>query len=88
MAARKDGARSLIFLRQVVESDEDWLEPTGGVVWEFRFHPSSEPRRRIEYWSFDYETFEAFVDAVEQDAVIARLFVKEADHAKVYWMKA
>lgn len=88
LAVRKDGSRSLIFLRQVVESSNDWLEPTGGVVWEFRFRPSSEPRRRIEFWSFGYETFEAFVDAVEQDAGVGRLFAKEAGRARLYWRKA
>jgi hypothetical protein len=78
----------LIFLRQVVEPDGDWLEPVGGVVCELTF---VEPDVRVSpfaFWSFDYGTFERFVDVVEQTPAFADLMARRPARSAVYWQDA
>src|SRR5438309_2268475 len=52
----------LVFLRQVVEPDGDWLRPVGGVVCELTFSEADLRVTPFEFWSFDHGTFERFVD--------------------------
>jgi hypothetical protein len=84
---RSDEVR-LVFLRQVVEPDGDWLEPVGGVVCELTL---SEPNVRVSpfaFWSFDYGTFERFVDVVEQTPPFADLMARRPVRSAVYWEDA
>jgi len=78
----------LVFLRQVVEPDGDWLRPAGGVVCELTFSQPSVPVAPFEFWSFDYGTFERFVDVVEQTPVFADLMVRRPTRSAVYWEAA
>jgi hypothetical protein len=41
-----------------------------------------------ELWTFDFSTFEEFVDAVEQGDDFSALIVKTADESSVYWAEA
>ena len=62
-----DGGTRLIFLRQVTSHSPEWLTPVGGVVCEFTFSPTPHRTQAWDRWSFDYASFERFVDVVEQE---------------------
>jgi hypothetical protein len=62
---REDETASLIFLRQVLKSERDQLTPVGGVVCEMIYPPNVAKHPDWEFWTFDYSTFERFVDIVE-----------------------
>lgn len=106
-------AATLVFLRQAVEREADWLSPVGGVVAEFRFagaalsaaaaevHAVGEPRpwrippppdiagrKHWDLWSYDFPTFERFVDAVEQQPEFQVLVVQRPLRSYVYWEEA
>ncbi len=84
----KDGGTNLFFLRQAFDPTDSQIEPVGGVVCEFNF-PANGPRNaQAAWWSFDHGTFERFVDGVEQDQVIADLFVRAPTKSSVYWEEA
>ena len=85
-----DGERvaRLFLLRQSLVTAEDRMNPVGGVVCEFRFAEGPASHSGTAYWSFDYATFERFVDAVEQDPVVATLFVTKPAESRVYWEEA
>ena len=100
---------ALVFLRQEVEPEGEWLEPTGGVVAELRFSSETlKPRdpgwsrrawrwrtRRLhrrdglprswQLWSYDYASFERFVDAVEARPEFQDLIVQRARGSDVYY---
>lgn len=76
---------SLMFVRQVVETDEDWLEPTGGVVVELTFEQPRANELDQEFWSFDFRSFDRFVDIVEQTPAIADRFLEAPVRTAVYW---
>ena len=75
----------LVFLRQVVEPDGDWLRPVGGVVCELTFSEASLRVTPFEFWSFDHGTFERFVDVVEQTPIFAELMARRPTRSAVYW---
>ena len=102
---------SLVFVRQEVERDGDWLEPVAGVVCELRFSPDAlrrgegrvgrsshwaPPRvgaratqpRAWAVWSFDFPTFERFVDAVEQRREFQDLVVQRPLWSEVSYEEA
>jgi len=81
------GEVSLVFLRQIVAPNGDWLEPEGGVVCEFvyqgdKFFPESD------LWSIDLPTFSHLVDAVERDPTFTDLIAKIPRRTAVYWLDA
>ena len=78
----------LVFLRQVLQPDGDWLRPVGGVVCELAFSAPNVRAAPFAFWSFDYGTFERFVDAVEQTPVFAELMVRRPTRSAVYWEDA
>lgn len=84
-----NSSTSLFFLRQVLEPEgEDSLQPVGGVVCEFVFPRSDSSGTEWEIWSFDYPTFEQFVDSVEQHDDFAALTAKVPDWSDAYWEEA
>jgi hypothetical protein len=78
----------LVFLRQVVEPDGDWLRPIGGVVCELTFSDRDVRAALFEFWTFDHGTFERFVDVVEQTPLFAELMVRRPARTAVYWEDA
>jgi hypothetical protein len=78
----------LLFVRQVVEPQGEWLEPVGGVVCELTFAAPKVPVSAFECWSFDYRTFEHFVDVVEQAPIFGELMVQRPTRSAVYWEHA
>ena len=85
---RHDKTISLIFVRQAVEPGEDWLAPTGGAVVELTFAAPEHPGPNVELWSFDYPSFDRFVDIVEQTPAIADRLVEAPLRSSVYWQPA
>ena len=87
--ARDDAERtvSLIFVRQVIEVTEDWLQPTGGVVCELTFAQGSKKMAQWEAWSFEAPSFERFVDLVEGTAAFQELAVTTPLRSSVYWVE-
>jgi len=83
-----DQVTHLYFLRQAAVLTADRLEPVGGVVCDFCYPSRSAATLTSEYWSFDYATFERFVDVVEQDPVIAELFLQRPVSSQLYWQEA
>jgi hypothetical protein len=83
-----DGAARLVFVRQVVVEHADWLEPAGGVVCELVFPQGGRPLRDQEYWSFDFPSFERFVDVVEQAPDFQELLGRVAARSDVYLAEA
>lgn len=82
------GTLTLDFIRQVVEPDENWLEPVGGVVVSFTFADPEQDGKWHELWSFEHRSFERFVDAVEQTPEIADLLVRRPISSRVEWEEA
>jgi hypothetical protein len=79
---------SMVFVHQVVDQVEDWLEPTSGVVCEFTFPIG--PRRIDEWeaWSFEAASFDRFVDLVEENSAFQDLIVSVPGSSAVYWLEA
>ena len=82
-----DGTVSLIFVRQVVEQVDDWLEPIGGVVCEITFQLGKKRLIEWELWSFDTPTFERFVDLFEGSAAFDVLVATKPVESSVYWLE-
>lgn len=79
------GEACLYLVRQVVEPDPDWLHPVGGVVCELAFEDPPATATDFEVWSFDYGTFERFVDLVESHPGFADLMARRPVRSSVYW---
>ena len=84
----EDGGVRLAFVRQVLEPVGDRLEPIGGVICDFTFAPRRRPMRDWRVWSFDYTSFDRFVDVVEQHPGVSDLFVTRPLDSAVYWEEA
>jgi hypothetical protein len=82
-----DGTVSLIFLRQVVEQVNDWLEPIGGVVCEITFQQGDKRLPEFDVWSFDAPNFDRFVDIVESSADFQKLALSKPLESSVYWLE-
>jgi hypothetical protein len=80
-----DETDRLLFMRQEYADDGNELRPVGGVVWELTFDPGRGDGKELEIWSLDFRSFDDFVDAVEQNDVIAPLLSREATSGMVYW---
>lgn len=78
---------SLLFVRQVVEPLEDWLEPIGGVVCEMTFKRGRRPMPDWQAWSFEAPSFDRFVDVVEGNAAFQDLVVRRPRSSAVYWVE-
>jgi hypothetical protein len=78
---------SLLFVRQVVETTDDWLEPLGGVVCEITFRQSSRRLPEFDVWSFEAPSFERFADIVEGSADFQQLAVMKPLNSAVYWLE-
>ena len=78
----------VFFLRQAVEPEGNWLRPVGGVVCELTFSEPNVRAASFEFWTFDYGTFERFVDVVEQTPAFAELMVRRPTRSAVYWEDA
>ncbi|HEX9085047.1 MAG TPA: hypothetical protein VF836_09935 [Gemmatimonadaceae bacterium] len=82
-----DGTVSLIFVRQVVEPIDDWLEPIGGVVCETTFPQGDRRLPEFDVWSFDAPSFDRFVDIVESSADFQELALNKPLKSSVYWLE-
>ena len=82
-----DGTVSLVFVRQVVEPIDDWLEPVGGVVCEITFDLGGKRLIERDVWSFDAPTFDRFVDMVENSADFQKLALTKPLKSSVYWLE-
>ena len=82
------GQVRLAFVRQVLEPVGDWLGPVGGVVCDFTFAPRRRTPRAWGVWSFDYSSFDHFVDLVEQHPTVSDLLVTRPLDSAVYWEDA
>jgi hypothetical protein len=85
---RVSGEATLYMVRQVVEDDRDRLEPVGGVVCELTFSAPPATVTDFEAWSFEYGTFEHFVDLVEGEPGFADLIARRPTRSAVYWEDA
>lgn len=83
-----EGTVSLIFMRQVVEPLEHWLEPVGGVVCEMTFEQGRRPFPEFDIWSFDAPDFGRFVDIVESSLDFEHLILTKPLTSSVYWLEA
>ena len=83
-----NGMRRMYYLRQVLERRGRRLEAIGGVAVEFTFDPAPRFLPDWDAWSFDYGSFERFVDAVEQHPSFARLMAERPIATDVYWEDA
>lgn len=83
-----DQTVSLIFVRQVVERVDDWLEPIGGVVCEITFEQGNKRLLEWDLWSFDSPTFERFVDVVQGSYAFDDLVGTKPLESSVYWLEA
>jgi len=88
ITSASEGDIRLYFLRQQLERDGDWLQPVGGVVCELSFAVRARAPADWEAWSFDYASFERFVDVVEQHPDFADLVVQQPIATDVYWRSA
>jgi hypothetical protein len=79
---------TLFLIRQVLEPQDHWLEPVGGVVCELTFTDPPATVRSAEFWTFDTPTFERFVDLVEGDPGFADLIARRPSSSAVYWEEA
>ena len=79
---------SLVFLRQSVElqPEDQWLAPVGGVVCDLVFDGTGLLVPNRELWTFDFGTFERFVDTVERDDIFGELIVRRPIRTGVYWL--
>jgi hypothetical protein len=84
----EEGQTRLVFLRQAGDTQDGWLTPVGGVVCEFVFSKARHPVPAWDRWSFDYASFERFVDIVEQEPVFQDLIVTQPLRSAVYWEEA
>lgn len=84
----EDGQTRLVFLRQAGDTDDGWSTPVGGVVCEFIFPRARHRVPAWDRWSFDYGSFERFVDIVEQEPVFQDLIVTRPLRSAVYWEEA
>ena len=82
-----EGTVSLVFLRQVVEPVNDWLEPSGGVVCEMTFKQGDRRLPEFDAWSFDAPNFDRFVDVVESSADFQKLALTNPLESFVYWLE-
>lgn len=82
-----EGIVSLIFVRQVVEPIEDWLDPIGGVVCEITFRQGNKRMPEWDTWSFQAPNFDRFVDTVEGSAAFQKLSVTTPLVSSVYWLE-
>ena len=82
-----DGTVSLIFLRQVVEQIDDWVEPIGGVVCEITFQLGNKRLIERDVWSFDAPDFDRFADLVESSADFQMLALTKPLESSVYWLE-
>jgi len=82
-----EGIVSLIFVRQVVEQVDDWLEPVGGVVCEINFAQRKPRFPEFDVWSFDAPDFGRFVDLVESSADVEDLMLTKPLGSSVYWLE-
>ena len=82
-----DGTVSLIFVRQVVEVTDDWLQPIGGVICELTFPQRSKKMPEWETWSFEAPSFERFVEFVEGTGAFQELAVSTPIRSSVYWVE-
>jgi len=78
----------LFLVRQVLAPEGDRLAPVGAVACEFVFAPRRRMPRELREWSFDYPTFDRFVDAVEQHPLFADLLLTPPLSTAVYWKEA
>ena len=78
----------LAFVRQVLEPVDERLEPIGGVICDFTFGPPRRKIREWRAWSFDYSSFDHFVDLVEQHPGVTDLFVTRPLDSALYWEDA
>lgn len=83
-----DQTVSLIFVRQVVERVDDWLEPIGGVVCEVTFQQGKKRLLEWDLWSFDSPTFERFEDVVLSSYAFDDLVGTKPLVSSVYWVEA
>ena len=80
---------TLSFVRQVVEQgDDDWLVPVGGLVVQCEFDNWKPGDDEPEFWSFDFGSFDRFVDLVEQNPAIADRLTQKASRSRVSWEDA
>ena len=84
----EEGRTRLVFLRQAGDTEDGWFTPVGGVVCEFVFSKARHPVPAWDRWSFDYASFERFVDIVEQEPVFQDLIVMQPLRSAVYWEEA
>jgi hypothetical protein len=84
----EDETISLIFMRQVVERVDDWLEPVGGVVCEITFRQGVKRLAEFDAWSFDAPDFDRFVDTVENRADFQELALAKPLRSSVYWLES
>ena len=82
------GERCLVFVRQTVSAEDGWLTPIGGVACELSFPPVRHSPASWDRWSFDYSSFDRFVDVVEQEPVFQDLMATRALRSRVYWEPA
>ena len=82
-----DESVSMVFVRQVIDPVEDWLEPAGGVVCEFTFAVGSRHIDEWEAWSFEAASFERFVDLVEENSSFQDLVANRPVSSAVYWLE-
>jgi hypothetical protein len=83
-----DQTVSLIFVRQVVERVDDWLEPIGAVVCEITFEQGRKRLLEWDLWSFDSPTFERFEDVVLSSYAFDDLVGTKPLESSVYWLEA
>ena len=82
------GQTRLVFLRQETRNVEGELTPLGAVVCEFIFPSTADRPAAADQWSFDYSTFDRFVDVVEQEPLFQDLIVTRPLRSAVYWEEA
>jgi hypothetical protein len=83
----EDETISLVFMRQVVERVDDWLEPVGGVVCEITFRQGVKRLPEFDEWSFDAPDFDRFVDTVESRADFQELTMSKPLKSSLYWLE-
>ena len=86
--ATEEGRTRLVFLRQVLSEGPGSRMPAGRIVCEFTFPLTHHRAAAWDRWSFDYGTFERFVDVVEQEPVFQDLLVRRPVRSAVYWEDA